>query len=163
MDELFAPPGAGWQRISPRWKTLELIGTTIACVLVPTVPGLLVGFLTDLWWIGAVLWVFFGLVLVLNVVLVGRRWRNWGYAELDDDLYITHGVMFRSLTVVPYGRMQVVDVTSGPLERSLGMATVKLVTASASTDATIPGLPAAEATRLRDELSQRAEARLSGL
>ncbi|SDE35737.1 PH domain-containing protein [Auraticoccus monumenti] len=163
MDELFAPPGASWQPISPRWRTLQLIGTTTACALVPTVPALLVGFLTDLWWIGALLWAVFGVILVLSVALVGRRWRNWGYAELDDDLYITHGVMFRALTVVPYGRMQVVDVTSGPLERSLGMATVKLVTASASTDATIPGLPAAEATRLRDQLSRRAEARLSGL
>ncbi len=163
MEELFAPPTADWRRISPRWRSYELTGTAIFCVLFSTVPALLVGLLTDLWWISALIWGFFGAVLLLNLVLLRRRWRNWGYAELDDDLYITHGVMFRQLTVVPYGRMQVVDVTSGPLERSFQLATVKLVTASASTDATIPGLPPEEAARLRDQLSQRAEARLSGL
>lgn len=163
MDDLFAPPGAAWQQISPQWRGYELVGTVIACVLLSTVPAVIVGLITDLWWIGAILWGVFGLILLIAVVLVNRRWRNWGYAELDDDLYITHGVMFRQLVVVPYGRMQVVDVTSGPLERAFGLATIKLVTASASTDATIPGLPPEEASRLRDQLSQRAEARLSGL
>nr|WP_156608856.1 PH domain-containing protein [Auraticoccus cholistanensis] len=132
-------------------------------MLLSTVPAVLVGVLADLWWLSAAIWGFFALLLLADVLLVRRRWRNWGYAELDDDLYITRGVMFRRLTVVPYGRMQVVDVTSGPFERAFGLATVKLVTASASTDATIPGLPPDEAARLRDQLSQRAEARLSGL
>lgn len=92
-----------------------------------------------------------------------RYWRSWGYAELDDDLYITRGLWFKQLTVVPYGRMQVVEVESGPIERAFGLATVKLVTASASTDATIPGLPPEEAAALRDRLSERGEARASGL
>ncbi|MVA75235.1 PH domain-containing protein [Auraticoccus sp. F435] len=163
MDELFAPPGTAWQQISPRWRSYELVGTAVACLLLSTVPAVLVGVLADLWWLSAAIWGFFALLLLADVLLVRRRWRNWGYAELDDDLYITRGVMFRRLTVVPYGRMQVVDVTSGPFERAFGLATVKLVTASASTDATIPGLPPDEAARLRDQLSQRAEARLSGL
>lgn len=93
----------------------------------------------------------------------GRRrrqdavWRSGGYAEREDDLFITHGVWFRTLTAVPYGRMQVVNVNSGPIQRALGLATIELVTASASTNASIPGLPAAEATRLRDHLTEVGE------
>ena len=50
-------------------------------------------------------------------------------------------IMFHKATVVPYGRLQFVDVDAGPIDRMFGLATVKLHTASASTDATIPGLP----------------------
>ena len=44
-----------------------------------------------------------------------------------------------------------------------GLATVKLHTASAATDATIPGLPRAEADRLRDSLAGLGQANLAGL
>jgi membrane protein YdbS with pleckstrin-like domain len=69
----------------------------------------------------------------------------------------------KRLIVVPYGRMQFVDVTAGLLERWMGIATVRMHTAAATTDATIPGLPAAEAGRLRDRLAQMGEARGMGL
>src|SRR6476659_599674 len=54
---------------------------------------------------------------VLAWVQAGRNARRWGYAERDEDLYIRHGVMFRTLVVVPYGRMQYVDVHAGPFEQ----------------------------------------------
>ena len=94
---------------------------------------------------------------------IPRQVRAIGYAERDDDLLIRHGIMFRTLVVVPYGRMQYVDVQAGPLARKLGIAQVQLHTASASTDATIDGLEPAEAERLRDRLASRGEARLAGL
>ena len=59
--------------------------------------------------------------------------------------------------------MQFVDTSQGPLARHLGIAEVKLHTASASTDATINGLPVAEAEHLRQLLSERGEERMSGL
>jgi uncharacterized protein len=95
--------------------------------------------------------------------VAGRNARSWGYAEREEDLYITHGVMFRRLVVVPYGRMQYVDVQSGPLERAFEIAAVHLHTASPGTSARIPGLPAAEAARLRDRLTSLGEAQAAGL
>jgi membrane protein YdbS with pleckstrin-like domain len=92
-----------------------------------------------------------------------RRFRAWGYAEREDDLLVRRGVMFARLSVVPYGRMQFVDVTAGPLERAFGIATVRLHTAAAATDARIPGLEQSEATRLRDLLAQRGEAQAAGI
>ena len=52
-------------------------------------------------------------------VMLGRNWRSWRYAERADDLLISRGVLWREVTVVPYGRMQLVEVTSGPVERHL--------------------------------------------
>jgi uncharacterized protein len=104
--------------------------------------------------------------LVLGAILwwvAGRRYRAWGYAEREDDLLVRRGVMFTRLSVVPYGRMQFIDVTAGPLERGFGLATVRLHTAAAATDARIPGLEREEAARLRDRLAELGEAQAAGL
>ncbi|MCW2666941.1 MAG: hypothetical protein JWN57_1903, partial [Frankiales bacterium] len=90
--------------------------------------------------------------LGLLLTAVERRVRAWGYAEREDDLLVRRGVLLRRTSVVPYGRMQYVDVTAGPLDRRYGLSTVVLHTAAAATDAAIPGLRAEEAARLRDRL-----------
>ncbi|MFD7790915.1 PH domain-containing protein [Streptomyces sp. NPDC059759] len=95
--------------------------------------------------------------------MLGRNWHSWRYAERADDLLISRGVLWREETVVPYGRMQLVEVTSGPVERHFGLASVQLHTAAAATDACIPGLDPAEAERLRDRLTELGEARSAGL
>jgi membrane protein YdbS with pleckstrin-like domain len=109
-------------------------------------------------------------VLVAFVVITAvvglalrRRVRSWGYLERDEDLIVTRGLMFRKLTVVPYGRMQFIDVTAGPVERFFGLASIQLHTAAAATDARIPGLENSEAERLRDRLARLGEAHSSGL
>lgn len=102
--------------------------------------------------VGALLWRF-----------AGRRFGSWGYAEREEDMLIRRGVMFSRLSVVPYGRMQFIDVTAGPLERAFGLATVRLHTAAAATDARIPGLEREEAERLRDSLAELGEAQAAGL
>lgn len=100
---------------------------------------------------------------VLVLVAVRRRWAAWGYLERDDDLLVRRGVLVRRTSVVPYGRMQYVDVTAGPLDRRMGLATVTMHTAAAATDASVPGLLADEATRLRDRLAALGEARQAGV
>lgn len=103
------------------------------------------------------------LLLGLALVAVEGRFHAWGYLERDDDLLVRRGVLVRRTSVVPYGRMQYVDVTAGPLDRRLGLATVALHTAAAATDAYVPGLRADEAARLRDRLAALGEARQAGL
>jgi membrane protein YdbS with pleckstrin-like domain len=100
---------------------------------------------------------------VVADVLLGRRVRAWGYAERAEDLLVKRGVMFRRLSVIPYGRMQYIELTAGPLERAFGLATVQMHTAAAASDARIPGLAAAEAARLRDQLTSLGEAHAMGL
>ena len=92
-----------------------------------------------------------------------NRVRAWSYTERDEDLIVARGVLDQRLSVVPYGRMQFVDVTAGPVERAFQLATVKLHTAAAASDARIPGLERAEAARLRDRLAELGEATAAGL
>jgi membrane protein YdbS with pleckstrin-like domain len=161
VSEPFDPPGEPWVRVSPRLATLRrgvLLATGVPAVAAAAVA-------LGLWhlWLGS-------LVAVLGLVglgwmyaVVGRRVHSWGYAEREADLLVTRGILNRSLVVVPYGRMQYVDVTAGPLDRRFGLATVQLHTAAAATDAQIPGLTPQEAARLRDRLAARGEASTAGL
>ena len=159
--EPFDPPGEPWVRVSPKLATLRrLVGIGSGLVLVAGAAA--VSWLMAPWL--AVTAVLVGLlVLAWSWVVVGRSVRSWGYAERADDLLVTRGILRRQLVVVPYGRMQFVDVTAGPLDRRFGLATVQLHTAAAATDATIPGLVPAEAARLRDRLAARGEATAAGI
>ncbi len=163
MDELFAPPEHDWKRLSPKFRSLQRLTSALSLAIVFTVAAVVVGLASELWWISGLIWLIGLVIIVARWIVIGRAYRAWGYVERDEDLYITRGVLFRSLITVPYGRMQLVDVHSGPLERAYGLATVQLITASASTDAVIPGLAPDEATRLRDRLTSLGEARSSGL
>jgi membrane protein YdbS with pleckstrin-like domain len=163
VDNAFAPPGEDWERVSPTLATayrIDLaIGTVVALAAIGLL-GLIPGFPRSLQLVGV------GVVLVVVVWvwwLVGRRVRSWGYAERADDLLVTSGIMFRRLVVVPYGRMQLVDLSAGPIHRMLGLATVQLHTAAATTDASIPGLRPQVAADLRDRLARRGEQRSAGL
>ena len=163
MDDLFAPPAYAWQRLCPRYQSLRRVTTLVFAPVLLTIPALVVGLAFDLWWLAGIFWGLAVVIVVVRWVLIGRTYRSWGYVEREDDLYITSGVLFRSLVAVPYGRMQLVEVASGPLERAFGLATVTLKTASAETNASIPGLDPAEAARLRDRLTELGEAQASGL
>ena len=103
-------------------------------------------------------------LLILSAWSVERgRYRAWGYAEREDDLIVNRGLVFRRLSVVPYGRMQFIDVSAGPIDRLFGLATVQLHTAAAATDARIPGLRREDADALRERLTALGEARAPGL
>lgn len=102
-------------------------------------------------------------VLFVSALFAFRRVRAMGYLLREDDLVFRRGIMFERVVAVPYGRLQLVDVTRGPLLRMLGLATLKFVTASAATGVQLPGLRLDDAEQLRDRLIELAETRRSGL
>jgi uncharacterized protein len=150
-----------WHRPSPRLLTLRRV--EVAVVTVPVAAAVAVVLAFDAAWaavVGA------AVVLALGALaewVARRRVRAWAYAEREDDLLVRRGLLFLRLSVVPYGRMQFIDVTAGPFERSFGLATVRMHTAAAASDARIPGLSRAEAARLRDRLAELGEAQAAGL
>ena len=169
-SEPIDPSGLEWSRVSPKYLRVRVLGWLVGSLVwlvISSVP--LVLRLTDVWTSFPAIWVAWalpGVVLVSVIwrgVLLPRQVAAIGYAERDDDLLVRTGVFFQRTLVVPYGRMQYVDVAVGPIERAFGMCTLKLHTASPATDATIPGLPTEEGSRLREQLSARGEARLAGL
>ena len=154
------PDTVDWRPISPRYFLVRLVALAI-WVLALAIGGVVAGVLWSSWWLlAAVAVVVAGAV---RAVFMRRSIRSWGYAERAEDLLVRHGLLIRRLSIVPYARMQFVDVTAGPIERAAGLATVTLHTAAAASDATVPGLEAAEATRLRDRLSALGEIREEGL
>jgi membrane protein YdbS with pleckstrin-like domain len=162
MQEAFASPVDGWVPVSLRLRTMRRVVLGIVGVLVGAVAAAVLAI------VGATLAAVITIVAVVAIcaagfVVVGRNYNSWGYAERGSDLLVTHGVMWRRLVVVPYGRMQLVDVTAGPIERKFGISTLRLHTASAGTDARIHGLTSAEATRLRDRLAALGESQSAGL
>jgi membrane protein YdbS with pleckstrin-like domain len=163
VTDLFAPPAGEWTRVSPKLAVLRRVLVAVAAAL-----GLVaLGAAQLLWGLPGWAWAAGLGVAVGGGVwgwwLVGRNVASWGYAERDEDLYIRHGVMFRKLVVVPYGRMQYVDVNAGPVDQLLGIAKVHLHTASPGTSAVIPGLPADDAARLRDRLTALGQSQAAGL
>jgi membrane protein YdbS with pleckstrin-like domain len=162
VDDLFAPSDVSWMPVSPKLATLRRLNASIVAGLA-AIAALLVLGLTLGWLYGVLAVVVIALALGWAWILIGRNQRSWKYAEREDELLVSHGIMFRELVVVPYGRMQFVDVTAGPLERAYGMATVELHTATPATDAKIPGLHPDEAGRLRDRLSALGQAQAWGL
>ncbi|TPW71822.1 PH domain-containing protein [Schumannella sp. 10F1B-5-1] len=102
-------------------------------------------------------------VMALVLIFTPRRVRAIGYQLREDDLVLRRGILFQRFVAVPYGRMQLVDVTRGPIERSLGLSQLKLVTAAAASNVQIPGLTEADADALRDHLVELAETRRAGL
>lgn len=156
----FEPEGIVFTPVSPSlikaryiaglpWLVVPLIGFAVPAILV-----------SPWFWIGSAV---LAIVLAWILWLIPRQVRAIGYAEAEDDLLVKRGVAFKKLSVIPYGRMQYVDVDQGPIVRRFGISQVTLYTASPTTDATLPGLPQAEAYRLRDRLTARGEARLAGL
>ncbi len=151
---------ARWRPVSRSLATVRLIG--LAAVVVPLLILLVVlGVVTSPW-------VLLGLVLVVG----GGAWGAWvivrqvsaaSWVELEEELVIRRGRLFRSLVSIPYGRLQYVDLQSGPLTRAFGIASVEIHTASPASGGTIPGLPLAEAEALRARLAARGEAQRAGL
>lgn len=154
------PEGIVFQPVSEALIRVRLIGLAITLVVI-VIAGGIVGYLTH-WgvWVGA------GVLALLHLWLmwlVPRQVRAIGYYEGADDFLIASGIMFRELNVIPYGRIQFVDVNEGPIARKYGITSITLHTASAETAGKLEGLPAAEAARLRDMLASRGSAEQAGL
>ncbi len=169
MREPIDPAGLEFRRVSPKLISVRLIERGIGALIAVIVASLplalkLLGPWADFpGWLAWTLAAVVLLAMLWRLVLIPRQVRAIGFAERDDDLLIRGGIFFQRVMVVPYGRMQYVDVSVGPLERAFGLASVKMHTASASTNAVLEGLPAHEAARLREQLSALGEAKLAGL
>jgi uncharacterized protein len=150
-----------WHQISPKYVLNQVLGYLFWLAVVAAATLVLVLVMEQEWaWIpGGIAFVLF----LVPMLLVPRQARSIGYQLREDDLVFRRGILWQRLVAVPYGRLQLVDITHGPLDRGLGIAQLKLVTAAAATGVTIPGLPQADAEWLRDALIEVAETRRTGL
>ncbi len=93
------------------------------------------------------------LALIVVALYPERRYRAWGYREGEDEILIRSGLLKRVKTVVPFGRVQHIDIAQGLVQRRYGLVTLILHTAGTRGAAVpLPGLALAEAERMRDAI-----------
>ncbi len=168
-DRLVEPRGAGrlalergvWHQISRKYLTVQVIATAFWLVVVAAAVLVLVMWLDQPWALipGGII----AVLLIAALAVLPRQVRSIGYQLREDDLVFRRGILWQRLVAVPYGRMQLVDITHGPMDRGFGIAQLKFVTAAASTGVVIPGLSQQAAEALRDHLMSVAESRRTGL
>ena len=138
-------------QLDPRYKTMMrlLAGITAAFLLIgASVAEMAIPGWTGIVWAPALL-----VVLYLVVWLPMRRFAARGYSLAEERLRVVRGVLFRSDTVVPFGRVQHIDVDQGPLERAFHLATLTVHTAgSHNASVSLPGLAHEDAIAMREEI-----------
>lgn len=153
--------GGVWHQISPKYVRVQLISNGSFLLLV-AVATIVLTVVMHQWWAlipGGAMTV----ILAWTLAILPRQARSIGYQLREDDLVFRRGILWQRFVAVPYGRMQLVDITHGPLDRGFGIAQLKFVTAAAATGVTIPGLEQSTAETLRDHLVAVAESRRTGL
>jgi membrane protein YdbS with pleckstrin-like domain len=153
--------GGVWHQISPKYVRVQLISNGSFLLLV-VAAALVLTLLMHQWWA----WIPGGImtvILVWTLAILPRQARSIGYQLRQDDLVFRRGILWQRFVAVPYGRMQLIDITHGPLDRGFGIAQLKFVTAAAATGVVIPGLEQSTAEALRDHLVEVAESRRTGL
>lgn len=150
-----------WHQISRRYVVSQLVQELILILIVLAAAAVVATVWGQTWaWIPAGV---ITLITLVTLVILPRQARAIGYMLRDDDLVFRKGLLWQRMVAVPYGRMQLVDITQGPLDRAFGIAQLKMVTAAATTGVQIPGLTYAAAEALRDTLIEVAETRRTGL
>lgn len=152
--------GADWHPVSP--ALVQVRRVSASAVLLPLAVACAVAAAFTWTWVAA------GAVALLLLWawlmwLVGVQVRAITWAELPEELAIRKGRLWRRLVTIPYGRIQYVDLSSGPYKRAKGMDDITVHTASPTSSGDIPGLPAEVAEELRVRLAARGDAQRAGL
>lgn len=158
IDQIPHTEDLAWQKLHPmfarrvRLQALIALGVvTIAIAALHFVPNLPVVLI---------------LLLYLLLVIVGAAILIWpgvsvprrGYALRDKDILFRKGVIWQSVTAIPFNRIQHVETSSTPLDRHFGLATLQLFTAGGSSgDLKIDGLGTDIAENLRVFILGRTE------
>jgi membrane protein YdbS with pleckstrin-like domain len=156
------PGDLQWQPMSPQLRTVWVLRSLLNVLLLAILAA--VPLCIWLGWDG-LLWALGGYAVLagLRAWAVARTVRTWGYAERDEDLVVRHGLLTRRLSIVPYGRIQLIDLSAGPVERMFGLTTVQVRTAALGSTTEVPGLDPPVASALRDRLAVRAAEVREGL
>jgi uncharacterized protein len=96
-------------------------------------------------------------LMALSVISAApeRIYRRLGYALHSNLLQVVRGWLFHTDTLVPFVRVQHIDVTRGPLDKTFGTATLVVHTAGTHNSVvTLPGLAPERASAIRDEIRQ---------
>lgn len=151
-------PEEGWEPLDPRYLRSRWSGDAIAAAVVLIVSLVLTIALPDdsiPRWIpgavGAVLLALIALIAWLQLLEINRL----GYLVRDHDFSFRSGVISRTVTTVPFARIQHVSIDRGPVARAFGLATLSMRTAGSGA-LVVPGVAQETAQRLKNQVADRA-------
>ena len=157
-----APADAALQPVEPAFR--NVLRARAAIFWLPLFVGSLVLdriFLADLPFAGLAP-VLVGLIAVSGITVAPDRvYRRLGYSIDDRLLRVVHGWLFHTDTIVPFVRIQHIDVTRGPVDKLFGTASLVVHTAGTHNSIVVlPGLAPARAADMRETMrgSIRADA-----
>lgn len=146
-----------FQRLSPSYRTVEMLGSALlfgflyfGWLLFYLLNGLRVEW--PVWLILAVL----TLLFAASLFFAWKRWAVAGFALREFDVIHKHGVFYRTITTIPFNRMQHCEISRGPVESTFGLATLRVFTAGgSSSDLSIEGLQVEEAQRIKEFITRK--------
>jgi uncharacterized protein len=156
---ILRPPA---KRLDPRMRTYWLVESLIATAgaalitAVAAVVTALAGASTAAWIVAGVGGLVVVALAVASVITPRLDYEHYRYEVAELGLYVARGWLWRRWQIVPHARVQTVDTTAGPLQRSFGLVSVEVKTASAAGSTSIPGLRPEVADTLVEELARRA-------
>jgi membrane protein YdbS with pleckstrin-like domain len=72
------------------------------------------------------------IIFLFTVYWIPKYYKSMNYKLTKDEMTWRRGVWFKNTGIVPYNRITNVDITQGPVSRSLGIAALKIQTAGYS-------------------------------
>lgn len=150
-----------WCALHPRAVTLWRLSLTGNGLALAAVLAAAEALLRSAEWVGAlpVALVPVGVVVVtlaLAVIWPPLVYARWRYRLSDEALELRRGVVVQRWSVVPYHRVQQIDLSRGPIDRALGLTSADLTTAAATTDGSVPALAPGLAEQFRRVVLERA-------
>ncbi|MEM1120536.1 MAG: PH domain-containing protein [Bacteroidota bacterium] len=100
-------------------------------------------------------WIFWA---TTSFVLTTMGYKIRGYRLRDKDIVHRKGVIFKSVTTVPFNRVQHCEVNQGVIQRMFDLYTLQIFTAGGSnSDLSIPGLKDDTAQRIKEFIIKKAD------
>ncbi|HFA52023.1 MAG TPA: hypothetical protein ENJ95_23650 [Bacteroidetes bacterium] len=146
-----------YKKLAPAYKQVEYIATAIFFAF------LLIGAVIAFYNVPpehedarSGIFIIWAVLFALSMYLAGKRYEMSGYALREHDVIHKYGVWWRTVTVIPFNRMQHCEISQGPVQNIFGLATLRVFTAGGnSSDMAIDGLEHEEAKRIKDFITEK--------
>lgn len=143
-----------YEPIEARYRTLQIVTVLITYVILGAVALLLLLLDNCIWCILAECVI--AVALIINLFIVRKAWLFKGYRLSGYDISYRSGILFPSVTTIPFNRLQQVSIKQNPVSKLLHLYAVEVVNgAQGLASMTIPGLSEENAEHIKGTLVEK--------
>lgn len=157
-------PSEAWQSVDPAYSKLLRFNLTIWTVFAGVVLGFFIWLMPEAIIVFQIIAaVYFLIIIWLFFIWVPKILKRLKYVLHDEDIQLQKGYLYWRQLAIAANRIQHIEVTQGPLERFLGLASLVIYTAgSIGSDMKLPGLNLRTAQEIRARLLEKIKSEESG-